>query len=42
MVAVRSLIKHGANVSLLSSQGHDALTLAILHAGGNVWLNLDR
>ena len=41
MVAVRSLIEHGANVSLLSPQEHDALTLAILHAGGNVWLNLE-
>lgn len=41
MVAVRSLIEHGANVSLLSPQGHDALTLAILHAGGNIWRNLE-
>ena len=40
MVAVRSLIEHGADVSLLSPQGHDALTLTILHAGGNIWLNL--
>ena len=39
IVAVRNLIKHGADVSLLSPQGHDALTLAILHAGGNVWGN---
>ena len=37
IVAVRNLIKHGANVSLLSPQGHDALTLAILHAGSNSW-----
>ena len=37
MVAIRSLIEHGANVSLLSPHGHDVLTLAILHAGGNVW-----
>ena len=37
IVAVRNLIKHGANVSLLSPQGHDALTLAILHAGSNRW-----
>ena len=41
MVAVRSLIEHGANVSLLSPQGHDALTLAILHAGGDIWQNLE-
>ena len=41
MVAVRSLIEHGADVSLLSPQGHDALTLAILHAGGNIWENLE-
>ena len=40
IVAVRNLIKHGADVSLLSPQGHDALTLAILHAGGHVWTNL--
>lgn len=41
IVAVRNLIEHGADVSLLSPQGHDALTLAILHAGGNIWLNLE-
>ncbi len=41
IVAVRSLIKHEANVSLLSPQGHDALTLAVLHAGGNAWQNLE-
>ena len=41
IMAVRSLNEHDANVSLLSPQGHDALTLAILHAGGNIWLNLD-
>ena len=41
MVAVRSLIEHGADISLLSPQGHDALTLAILHAGGNTWKNLE-
>ena len=39
MVAVRSLIEHGANVSLLSPQGHDALILAILNAGGDIWQN---
>ena len=37
IVAVRTLIKHGANVSLLSPQGYDALTLAVLHAGSNLW-----
>ena len=41
MVAVRSLIEHGANASLLSPHGHDALTLAVLHAGGSIWLNLE-
>ena len=41
MVAVRSLIEHGANISLLSPQGHDALALAILHAGGSIWRNLE-
>ena len=40
IVAVRNLIKHGANVSLLTPHGHDALTLAVLHSGGNVWQNL--
>lgn len=42
MVALRSLIEQGADVSLLSPQGHDALTLAILHAGGDIWLSLER
>ncbi|XP_022807976.1 ankyrin repeat domain-containing protein 50-like [Stylophora pistillata] len=37
LIAVRNLIKHGANVSLRSPQGHDALTLAILQGGNNVW-----
>lgn len=37
IVAVRTLIKYGANVSLLSPQGYDALTLAVLHAGSNLW-----
>ena len=41
MVAVRSLIDHGANVSLLSPHGHDALTLAILHAEEIIWGNLE-
>jgi len=30
-------MKHGANVSLLSPQGYDALMLAVLHAGNNLW-----
>ena len=34
---VRSLLKLGANPSLLSPQGHDAITLAILHSGGSIW-----
>ncbi|XP_022807979.1 uncharacterized protein LOC111344986 [Stylophora pistillata] len=37
IVAVRNLIKQGANVSLLSPHGHDALTLAVLHVGSNLW-----
>ena len=37
LVAVRSLIEHGANLTLLSPQGFDALELAILHSGGNIW-----
>ncbi|KAL9988499.1 hypothetical protein ACROYT_G002953 [Oculina patagonica] len=41
IVAIRSLIKHGADISLPSPQGHDALTLAILHAGGNIWQTLE-
>jgi len=41
MVAVRKLTEHGANVSLLSPRGHDALTLAILHAGGDIWQSLE-
>ena len=36
-VAVRNLIKKGADVSLQSPQGHDALTLTILHGGSNLW-----
>lgn len=31
LIAVRNLIKHGANVSLLSPHGHDALTMALLN-----------
>ena len=41
IVAVRSLIKNDANVSLLSPRGHDALTLSVLHAGGSTWRNLE-
>ncbi|XP_022789123.1 ankyrin-1-like [Stylophora pistillata] len=37
IVAVRNLIRHGADVSLRSPEGHDALTLAILHGGSNLW-----
>ena len=37
LIGVRSLLKLGANPSLLSRQGHDALTLAILHSGGSIW-----
>ena len=40
LVAVRSLIKIGANLTLLSPQGQDAITLSILHSGGNVWSHL--
>ena len=36
LVGVRSLIKIGANLTLLSPQGQDAITLAILHSGGTV------
>ena len=35
LLAVRALLKLGANISLLSPLGHDALTLAILHSEGN-------
>ena len=37
LIGVRSLLKLGANTSLLSPQGHDAITLAILHSGGSIW-----
>lgn len=36
-MAVHSLIKHGANISVLTPHGYNALTLAILHSGGNIW-----
>ena len=39
-IAVRSLLKIGANFTLLSPQGHSALTLAVLHSGGNIWEQL--
>ena len=37
LIGVRSLLKLGANPSLLSPQGHDAITLAMLHSGGSIW-----
>lgn len=37
LVAIRYLLANGANDSILSPQGHDALSLAILYAGSNVW-----
>ena len=37
LIGVLSLIDLGANSSLLSPQGHDAITLAILHSGGSIW-----
>ena len=40
LLAVRALLKLGANISLLSPLGHDALTLAVLHSGGNTWQHL--
>ena len=36
LVAIRYLLANGANDSILSPQGHDALSLAILSAGSNV------
>ena len=36
-VAIRYLLANGANDSILSPQGHDALLLAILYAGSNLW-----
>ena len=33
LVAIRYLLANGANDSILSPHGHDALTLAVLHAG---------
>ena len=36
LVGVRSLLKTGANLTLLSPQGQDAITLAILHSGGTM------
>lgn len=37
LVAIRYLLANGANDSILSPSGHDALTLAVLHAGSNLW-----
>ena len=37
LIGVLSLLELGANSSLLSPQGHDAITLAILHSGGGIW-----
>jgi len=37
LVAIRYLLANGANDSILSPQGHDALSLAILYAGSYVW-----
>ena len=42
LVGVRSLIKIGANLNLLSPQGQDAITLAILHSGGTIGNHLLR
>ena len=49
LVAIRYLLAIGANDSTLSPHGHDALTLAVLHAGRKrlwkrnklVWVNAD-
>ena len=40
LVAVRSLIEHGANMTFLSPQELDALALAILHSGEHIWQHL--
>ena len=37
LIGVLSLLELGANSSLLSPQGYDAITLAILHSGGGIW-----
>ena len=37
LVAIRYLLANGANDSILSPQGHDALLLAILYAGSDFW-----
>ena len=49
LVAIRYLLANGANDSILSPHGHDALTLAVLHAGRKrlwernklVWVDAD-
>ena len=42
LIGVLSLLDLGANSSLLSPQGHDAITLAILHSGGSIWYSPDK
>ena len=38
LVAIRYFLENGVNTSILSQNGHDALTLAVLHAGrGRLW-----
>ncbi|KAJ7372341.1 hypothetical protein OS493_019786 [Desmophyllum pertusum] len=37
LVAIRYLLANGANDSILSPHGYDALSLAVLHAGSNLW-----
>ena len=49
LVAIRYLLANGADDSILNSQGYDALTLAVLHAGrkrlwqlhGLTWMDVD-
>ena len=37
LVAIRYLLANGANDSIVSPQGHDALSIAILYASSNFW-----
>ncbi|XP_078383525.1 uncharacterized protein LOC144666041 [Oculina patagonica] len=37
VVAIRYLLANGADDSILSPHGYDALSLAVLHAGSNFW-----
>ena len=37
LVVIHYLLSNSANDSILSPQGHDALSLAILYAGSNIW-----